>query len=148
MTPSRSLALTLAPIDCSTRTDALQPARAAESNMCAEGSRPSMFMRESSMLLLHSMGADVHAMSQKGRTPLHYAAEAGKEGCISILLSFGADVSTQDHFGRTPLQIAAQSNHASCVRVLHACRWRHQRRGPICLASGKEVSCCCDSKLL
>lgn len=65
-----------------------------------------------------------------GRSPLHFAAEAGNEEIVTALLEAGAEVNAEtyigdgDHWqmkffaGRTPLHWAAQNGHVAVARVL------------------------------
>ena len=52
------------------------------------------------------------------RTPLSYAAEAGRLSVVQLLLEHGAIVDSKDIFGRTPLLYAAIAGHSSVVRSL------------------------------
>lgn len=51
-------------------------------------------------------------------TPLHSAAEFGREDVARILLARGADVHTRDEYGQTPLHRAAAYGHLELVRLL------------------------------
>ena len=57
-----------------------------------------------------SHGADVNAVDNDRRTPLHHAAEAGKPRVIPILVQNNALTAVKDKFGKTPLEMAA-NNH-------------------------------------
>ena len=50
---------------------------------------------------LLSIGYDVNKADNTGNTPMHYAAEYGHEGVIT-LLHYGADVNHADNYGSTP----------------------------------------------
>jgi len=51
-------------------------------------------------------GADVNAKSKFGRTPLHSAADPGRnKEIVELLIAEGADVHAKDHEGRTPLDM-------------------------------------------
>jgi hypothetical protein len=51
-------------------------------------------------------GADVHAQTQGGHTPLHMAAAKGHEEVVKALVGLGADVHARDAAGRTPAHVA------------------------------------------
>jgi ankyrin repeat protein len=52
--------------------------------------------------VLLSKGADLEADDDRGRTPLHYAAEAGHAQIVSLLLSKGAQAAQADANEDTP----------------------------------------------
>ena len=58
----------------------------------------------------------VVAVTQEGVTPLHIAAEIGREAVVSKLLAAGANKNAADHEGFTPLHIAVQNGHQALVR--------------------------------
>lgn len=55
---------------------------------------------------------------QSGCTPLHYAAAAGDESCISALIAAGAEKAPRDKDGSTPLHYAAVNGKYKAVRDL------------------------------
>lgn len=55
--------------------------------------------------MLLQQGADVNAIDDQGRTPLHLAAEYGSREAVRLLLSHGATI-TSDNNGSTPLHKA------------------------------------------
>ena len=59
------------------------------------------------MQLLIDRGADVHAVNDKGLTPLHLAQYAE---AVDLLVKAGADVNVRDEAGQTPLHLAAEEN--------------------------------------
>uniref|UniRef100_G1PHA0 Uncharacterized protein n=1 Tax=Myotis lucifugus TaxID=59463 RepID=G1PHA0_MYOLU len=52
------------------------------------------------------------------RTPLHWAAAAGKAECVRSLLDLGVDSSLRDINESAPLAYALHCGHAACVRLL------------------------------
>ena len=70
--------------------------------------------------LLLDRGADVHARSQLGRTPLLVAASThGTEETVGLLLQRGAEINAADNTGVTPL-IAASGNDTAVAKLLLA----------------------------
>lgn len=53
-------------------------------------------------------GADMHATSNAGETPLHRACKALHADSVKLLLRFGADEAATDGEGRTPAAVASQ----------------------------------------
>ena len=71
--------------------------------------------------LLLDRGADVHARSQLGRTPLLVAASTnGTAETVGLLLERGADVNAADSIGVTPLIAAASVNDITVAKLLLA----------------------------
>lgn len=56
--------------------------------------------------LLLDKGANIEAVDQHKKTPLHHAVIEGFEEMVRLLLGKGANVKVQDYRGSTPLQIA------------------------------------------
>jgi ankyrin repeat protein len=90
-----------------------------------------------------ALGAPVAAGDGHGKTPLHFAAEAGEAGAIALLLDAGADPNAAANGGVTPLMAAVARGHVEATRLLleagavadardaegmtvlmHACSWR------------------------
>lgn len=70
------------------------------------------------LALNRAVGADLEARDAGGRTPLHIAAELGRETAADLLISWGADVNAQDAHGRTPMHTAAAAGNAAIERLL------------------------------
>ncbi|SMR52340.1 unnamed protein product [Zymoseptoria tritici ST99CH_1E4] len=68
------------------------------------------------LLLRH--GADVHARSDGGWTPLHNACQEGSVDLIKRLVDANADVNGELLNGRTPLHIAAEFGNEDATRYL------------------------------
>ncbi|OBS80158.1 hypothetical protein A6R68_21639, partial [Neotoma lepida] len=56
--------------------------------------------------------------AQSQRTPLHWAAAAGKAECVQSLLDLGMDSNLRDINESTPLAYALYCGHTACVRLL------------------------------
>ena len=69
-------------------------------------------------LLLES-GADVHRENDFGSAPIHVAAMAGHDCCVTELLDH-VEVDLRDREGRTPLQEAVQGGHVDTAALLVA----------------------------
>ncbi|CDW84796.1 ankyrin repeat [Stylonychia lemnae] len=71
-------------------------------------------------LKLLNFGADVNALDNERRTPLHHAAEAGKARMIPLLVQRGASTGTKDTLkGKTPLELAC-SDHIKELIIVHS----------------------------
>jgi acyl-CoA-binding protein len=61
----------------------------------------------------------IAARDADGATPLHFAADRGREGAVRLLCAhYGADPSAGDGDGSTPLHYAAAGGHEACSAVL------------------------------
>lgn len=63
-------------------------------------------------------GFSYDSRDESGRTPLSYAAEAGKLSVMQLLIKHGAAVDTEDLFERTPLLYSAMAGHESAAALL------------------------------
>ncbi|XP_062114649.1 uncharacterized protein LOC133825763 [Humulus lupulus] len=68
--------------------------------------------------VLIEFGADVHVENYYKDTPLHYAAENGKEECVALLLENGASVTSKNLDDKTPICIARRENHDHILKLL------------------------------
>jgi ankyrin repeat protein len=68
--------------------------------------------------LLVSKGADVKAVSNGGRTPLHYASLFGNPVTAEFLVSEGASINAEDIKGASPLHLAAVNGHLDAIKFL------------------------------
>lgn len=64
-------------------------------------------------------GADVDSLDEKGKTPLHVAAERNTTtGVVEMLLKYGSDINRVDNFGKTPLFYAKRNGRTKVARYL------------------------------
>ncbi|XP_006874715.1 PREDICTED: ankyrin repeat domain-containing protein 55 [Chrysochloris asiatica] len=61
---------------------------------------------------------NLQALDVDDRTPLHWAAAAGKAECVQSLLELGMDSNLRDINESTPLAYALYCGHTTCVQVL------------------------------
>ncbi|KAM5264392.1 ankyrin repeat domain-containing protein 55 [Ctenodactylus gundi] len=61
---------------------------------------------------------NLQALDVDDRTPLHWAAAAGKAECVQTLLELGTDSNLRDINESTPLAYALYCGHTACVRLL------------------------------
>ena len=61
---------------------------------------------------------DINSKDRRGRTPLSWAAQSGKEVIVQLLIKQGAEVDSKDILGRTPLFWAAERGHEAEVQLL------------------------------
>ena len=71
-------------------------------------------------LLITVGGANVHARSNAGRTPLLIAADFGFAPVVQHLVDAGADVHAATFQKKTPLYCAAERNHPEVAKILLA----------------------------
>jgi ankyrin repeat protein len=68
---------------------------------------------------LLSIGADVTAADNEGRTPLHRAAGSDSVRVLKLLLKCdGVNVNAQDIHGDTPLMLARRKNATAAAQLL------------------------------
>ncbi|CAI9156354.1 unnamed protein product [Rangifer tarandus platyrhynchus] len=61
---------------------------------------------------------NLQALDVDDRTPLHWAAAAGKADCVQSLLELGMDGNLRDINESTPLAYALHCGHTDCVKLL------------------------------
>jgi ankyrin repeat protein len=64
-----------------------------------------------------SLGADINAANDQGRTALHGAAQSGANPIIQFLVDHGAKLDSKDKQGRTPLDLAANGRQQTSSRA-------------------------------
>jgi len=67
---------------------------------------------------LNIMVINPNFKDEKGRTPLHYAAESGNYSMAEKLIGYGADVNSRDVEGLTPLHIACRKGFVNIAELL------------------------------
>jgi len=69
------------------------------------------------------MGANINAQSAIGRSPLHYACDANRVGCVRLLLELQADSNLCTLSHQTPLHICcAYGSYEALLELLHGHR--------------------------
>jgi ankyrin repeat protein len=63
-------------------------------------------------------GTDIEAMTNSGKTPLHWACLHDYVAVVNELLSRGANTEAKDHDGDTPLHDASWNGHVAIVQVV------------------------------
>ncbi|KAL2100263.1 hypothetical protein ACEWY4_004657 [Coilia grayii] len=61
---------------------------------------------------------NLQALDVDERTPLHWAAAAGKEECVQALLQLGVEPEPRDINENTPLTYAMYCGHTACIKLL------------------------------
>ena len=85
--------------------------------------------RESSVLRLLHLGANLHLTDLRGKTALSHASAAGRNGLVKALLAAGSKVDHADEDGFTSLMDASTHGYDECIELLieakanvdHAC---------------------------
>ncbi|KAM5356900.1 hypothetical protein ACJ41O_003546 [Fusarium nematophilum] len=110
-------------------------------NACYHGS-----LETTKMLLREEWGFDPSCRNDAGQTPLHFAAQGGRERLARLLLEdHGVEANQLDDEGRTPLWYALNDGSASVVKLLMG-EWHvpipksrfDGALGPIHLAAGSH----------
>lgn len=68
--------------------------------------------------LLLQGGIDINNCDDRGWTPLHSAASAGRDKLLTLLADAGAEVNAFDREGRSALVLAAENNHVDSILAL------------------------------
>ncbi|XP_016317981.1 ankyrin repeat domain-containing protein 55-like [Sinocyclocheilus anshuiensis] len=61
---------------------------------------------------------NLQALDVDERTPLHWAAAAGKDDCVQVLLELGVEPNPRDINENTPLTYAMYCGHTTCIKLL------------------------------
>ncbi|XP_052422498.1 ankyrin repeat domain-containing protein 55-like isoform X2 [Carassius gibelio] len=61
---------------------------------------------------------NLQAVDVDERTPLHWAAAAGKDDCVQVLLELGVEPNPRDINENTPLTYAMYCGHTACIKLL------------------------------
>ncbi|XDV53736.1 hypothetical protein PO909_022167 [Leuciscus waleckii] len=61
---------------------------------------------------------NLQALDVDERTPLHWAAAAGKDDCVQVLLELGVEPNPRDINENTPLTYAMYCGHTACIKLL------------------------------
>ncbi|KAJ7988196.1 hypothetical protein DPEC_G00321100 [Dallia pectoralis] len=81
---------------------------------------------------------NLQALDVDERTPLHWAAAAGKEECVQALLHLGVETGPRDINENTPLTYAMYCGHTACIKLLSADN-RSDSRQPPCQGSDPSL---------
>lgn len=61
---------------------------------------------------------NLQALDVDDRTPMHWAAAAGRADCVQTLMQLGVDSSPRDINENTPLTYAMYCGHTACIKLL------------------------------
>uniref|UniRef100_A0A8C0GXR4 Uncharacterized protein n=1 Tax=Chelonoidis abingdonii TaxID=106734 RepID=A0A8C0GXR4_CHEAB len=76
-----------------------------------------------------------------GRTPMHRAAEKGRDDAVKVLLQAGAYIYSLDKEAKTPLHLAAQNHHTHILkRILKKARCYKNQQNFLHMAALKDES--------
>ncbi len=81
---------------------------------CSAGAEPALLKQ------LLERGADLKRTDKLGFTPLHVAAQFGRDALVSILAEQGADIEARTKKGHAPQHIAAGNGHLAVLERLMA----------------------------
>jgi ankyrin repeat protein len=87
--------------------------------------------------LLRRRRADINALDETGRAPLHLAVGAGRIALAKRLILAGADANLADTDGQTPLTLALRAGDADLIRMLRQYGARRPEPEPEPAPSGK-----------
>uniref|UniRef100_A0A3P8YLU4 Ankyrin repeat domain 55 n=1 Tax=Esox lucius TaxID=8010 RepID=A0A3P8YLU4_ESOLU len=72
--------------------------------------------------ILHELSrfaeTNLQALDVDERSPLHWAAAAGKDECVQALLQLGVEMGPRDINENTPLTYAMYCGHTACIKLL------------------------------
>ena len=89
----------------------LTPAGAPAQSDCADWNSYGFFETAgAAVAALLDAGADLHARTEDGDTPLHRAASGGHAAAVAALLDAGADLNARDKKGRTPFDVIPEDS--------------------------------------
>ena len=67
--------------------------------------------------VLIEVGADIEAINEYGRSPLHLAARYGTAEGVTALIDAGADIEARDDDGASPADLARDNPHLDGTEV-------------------------------
>ncbi|KAG8456605.1 hypothetical protein GDO86_002400 [Hymenochirus boettgeri] len=82
---------------------------------------------------------NLQALDVDDRTPLHWAAAAGKSECVQTLLKLGVDINPRDINENTPLTYAMYCGHTACIKLLSQENSRSDAFQPFASPSSKAA---------
>ncbi len=75
-------------------------------------------IKNSTLVKMMDMGADISASNKQEKTVLHSASEQGNAKLVSILVNKGADVNAKTATGMAPVHFAANKGNIDSVNIL------------------------------